>query len=245
MGFYGGYTPQTYHTLSRDQRQHFLAYVRSRWSDYASASEQHDPALMSLAFMAIQLVPRDILVRSRGGNAGRKVRMLKNLIKKAMAAESHDPRLRPSYPPPPPRPPIDPHHPPPPAVADRPRVDRSQLQLQGGHFSRAARTLLQQNQPELTEQVIEQLRTKFPPWSPAASIPPPPLDSTPQFIDPAKLQDIVKKQLANGSSPGPSLWTGELYLIMLTRDESTAGPYHQTLTLRGTKRWEVRRGRGS
>jgi hypothetical protein len=90
--------------------------------------------------------------------------------------------------------------------------------VERGFLSRAAATLLQEELPVVNEAVLEQLRTLHPP----ASAPLPPLpDNTPTLVavDGELLEQIILKQLANGSGPGPSGWTGELVRELVSSTE--------------------------
>ena len=90
--------------------------------------------------------------------------------------------------------------------------------------SRASKSLFQPSLAPLVPSTVEKLRALHPPAAvPASSLPSLPESSPRIHVDGKVLADLVKGKVANGSSPGPSGWTGELLLALTGDPDCLAG----------------------
>ncbi len=116
------------------------------------------------------------------------------------------------------------HFSPSPEVADptAERIARTKALIELGHVGRAARSLLQAPLPPVNERVVNDLQALHPPSSaPSPHLPP---DSpTLQLVDTDILARLIRSSLANGSSPGPSGWTGDLLLALIDDHDCLIG----------------------
>ena len=104
---------------------------------------------------------------------------------------------------------------------DAARVIRCTALVRSGYISRAARTLGQSDLPAVDEKIIDVLRELHP----SAQGDPPSIPSTAPIlaIDSAALTTLVARKLKNGSSGGPSGWTGELVFALMDDPDCVQG----------------------
>lgn len=113
-----------------------------------------------------------------------------------------------------------------PALADderetKQKVKRAMLKANDGFYGRAAQALM--SGKIVPFDGSEAMTAQFNRLHPPASGPMPPVPANalrPNVMaDPKVLQQLVREQLANGSAPGPSGWTGELILVLMDDEE--------------------------
>ena len=104
---------------------------------------------------------------------------------------------------------------------DAARVARCTALVRSGFISRAARTLAQTDLPAIDDKVLENLRELHP----TATGSPPPLPNTAPILEVeiAALTSLVARKLKNGSSGGPSGWTGELVFAIMDDPDCAQG----------------------
>ena len=111
----------------------------------------------------------------------------------------------------------------PPAKSDpeAARVARCTDLVRSGYISRAARTLGQADLPSIDTKVVDALRELHP--SATGTPPPLPIAAPILEIDTAALTSLVAHKLKNGSSGGPSGWTGELVFALVDDSDCVQG----------------------
>ena len=93
--------------------------------------------------------------------------------------------------------------------------------VRSGFISRAARTLGQLDLPAVDAKTIDTLRELHPV---ASGAPPPlPLNAPIHTIDTTAMTSLVARKLKNGSSGGPSGWTGALVFALLDDPDCVQG----------------------
>src|SRR5579872_6299311 len=104
------------------------------------------------------------------------------------------------------------------------RIARAISLVERHLVSRASKSLFQPSLAPLVPSTVEKLRAFHPPAAVAASSLPVLPESSPRIhVDGKVLADLVKGKVANGSSPGPSGWTGELLLALTGDPDCLAG----------------------
>jgi hypothetical protein len=101
------------------------------------------------------------------------------------------------------------------------RISNAKKFMRLGLLGRAAKALLKPKPVLVDQYAIDQLRLLHPPAS-SPSLPPVPC---PLFnkVDKDKLARIIKSRLANGSTAGPSGWTGELLAVLIDSNDCLTG----------------------
>jgi hypothetical protein len=162
---------------------------------YFHASAASDLRLMHSSLLSILNIPRNSLLRARGGKKKRALRSLASQLRSASQSfgSGSSPHALPS------------------ASSDptSSRVLRARTLLQQGHLSRAVHSLFQSDLPPIDDNVIATLKSLHPP--PSDDAPPVP-DHAPtlQQVDLLVLSRLICRSLANGAAPAGSGWTGDL-----------------------------------
>ena len=197
--------PRLWRRIPRDHWPAFQQACRPFFRAYAAASTSGEVSSMFSALLALMKLPSTSLIRSRGGKKKRRaIRSLLANLRNLQNRSVSDVASQQS------------HFSPSPESADptAERIARAKALIELGHVSRAARSLLQAPLPPVNERVTNDLQDLHPPSSgPSPHLPP---DSpTLQLADTVIRARLIRSSLANGSSPGPSGWTGDLLLALI------------------------------
>lgn len=102
------------------------------------------------------------------------------------------------------------------------RIQKATSLVHEGHTRKAVRTLLSEGVPAVSEQTIKDLKALHPPGP--HILPRCPSNAPPMMnIDKEILKNIAIRELANGSAPGRSGWTGDLLKALVYDDQCLEG----------------------
>lgn len=145
---------------------------------------------MSNSLFQLLRLPSIALLRRRGGRR-RVVAQINSRLSEIRSSRSHDNNDKQDVP-------------------DRTglKIKRATALVRAGYVSRAARTLSHLDLPDVNDDVPRTLHDLHP--SSTRPIPAVPRTAPLVAVDQHRLAELIRSRLKNGSSPGPSGWTGEL-----------------------------------
>ena len=183
---------------------------RTFFRAYLAASILGEPRGLKDAILALFNLPSTSLRRSRGGKKQRATRSLASQLKAAQTL-SQQSILATSQ-----------ANPPPASADSSSRIPRAIALIQQGHVGRATRSLFQKDLAPVNQVTLQLMDSLHP--QRAETVPPlPPNAPTLLQIDLDALAKIVKRSLANGSSPAGSGWTGDLLRPLIDDKDCLTG----------------------
>ena len=110
------------------------------------------------------------------------------------------------------------------------KIKKATTLVHEGHVRRAVRSLLSEGVPSITERTIENLKSLHPQGP--SRLPRCPEDAPTMLrVDKEKLREIIKRELANGSAPGRSGWTGDLLKALVDDETCMEGVASMTMAI--------------
>ena len=201
--------PPLHRILPKDCRKRWIELLRPLLNSYFVAHTANDAIARSDALMKILLVPRKALQRLRGGRKRKKTQINRQINQVLARIRDGDDVC-------------SPHR-----ILRAPArsfngpdasIRRANDLMDAGHVKRAAQSLSKPGSLKTpTQDVIDQLAVLHPQGPEITARPP----DNPQFVPVIPDEEfvaLIRSKLANGASPGPSGWTGDL-LLHLTEDE--------------------------